>query len=25
MVRAFENSYPNHGDIVILDIRNGTY
>jgi len=25
MVRAFENSYPNPGDIVILDIRNGVY
>jgi len=23
MVRAFENSYPNPADIVILDIRNG--
>jgi hypothetical protein len=25
MVRAFENSYPNPADIVILDIRNGIY
>jgi hypothetical protein len=25
LVRAFENSYPNPGDIVILDIRNGVY
>jgi hypothetical protein len=23
LVRAFENSYPNPADIVILDIRNG--
>ena len=25
LVRAFENSYPNPADIVILDIRNGDY
>jgi hypothetical protein len=25
MVRAFENSFPNPADIVILDIRNGVY
>jgi hypothetical protein len=25
MVRAFENSFPNPSDIVILDIRNGVY
>jgi len=25
MVRAFENSYPEHNDIVILDIRNSAY
>lgn len=25
MVRAFENTYPNPSDIVILDIRNGVY
>ena len=25
MVRAFENSYPNPADIVIMDIRNGVY
>lgn len=25
LVRAFENSYPNPRDIVILDIRNGFY
>ena len=25
MVRAFENNYPNHADIVILDIRNSAY
>jgi hypothetical protein len=25
MVRAFENSYPTGSDIVILDIRNGSY
>ncbi len=25
MVRAIENSFPNTSDIVILDIRNGTY
>ena len=25
LVRAFENTYPNPSDIVILDIRNGVY
>jgi hypothetical protein len=25
LVRAFENSYPNPADIVILDIRNDVY
>lgn len=25
MVRAIENSYPEHADIVILDIRNSAY